>query len=131
MLIDNVVASAMYSFMVGFSGYNKILMAIIDKAKTSFIIEWDTYCYRVMPFGLKNADVTYQRMVTTIFYDMIHKEVEVYIDDMMVKSQIREGYPITLEKFLKTVEKYYLRLNPKKCVSEVTSGKILEYIVSY
>ena len=51
----------------------------------SFIIEWGTYCYKKMPFGLKNAGATYQRMATTMFHDMIHKEVEVYVDDMMVK----------------------------------------------
>ena len=55
--------------------------------KTSFIIEWGTYCYRVMPFGLKNARATYQRAATTLFHDMIHKDVEVYVDDMIVKSQ--------------------------------------------
>ena len=75
----------MYSFMDGFSRYNQILMAIIDKVKTSFIIEWGTYYYRVMAFGLKNASATYQRMEITMFHNMIHKEVEVYVDEMMVK----------------------------------------------
>ena len=60
-LIDNADACAMYSFMDGFSGYNQILMAIINKAKNAFITEWGTYYYRVMPFGLKNAGATYQR----------------------------------------------------------------------
>ena len=124
-LIDNAAGYSMYSFMDGFSGYNQILMAIIDKAKTSFITEWGTYCYRVMPFGMKNAGTTYQRMATAMLHDMIHKEVEVYIDDMMVKSKTREGHPVALEKFLKRVEKYSLRLNPKKCVFRVTSGKCL------
>ena len=73
--------------MDGFSGYNQILMAIIDKTRTTFITEWGIYCYRVMPFGLKNAGATYQRMATSIFHDIIHKEVEVYVDDLMVKSK--------------------------------------------
>ena len=76
-LIDNVATCAMYSFIDGFSKYNQILMAIIDKAKTSVIIEWGTYCYRVMPFGLKNACTIYQRMEKVMFHDMIYKEVEV------------------------------------------------------
>ena len=105
-------------------------MAIIEKAKTAFITEWGTYCYRVMPFGLKNAGATYQRMATAMFHDMIHKEVEVYVDDMMVKSKTREEHPAALEKFLQRVEKYSLRLNPKKCVFGVTSGKMLGYTVS-
>ena len=63
-----------------------------------------------------------------MFHDMIHKEVEVYIDDMMVKSKIREGHPAALEKFLKRVKKYSIRLHPKKCIFGVSSGKILGYI---
>ena len=129
-LIDNAAPCAIYSFMDGFSRYNQILMAIINKAKMSFITEWDTYCYRIMPFGLKNTGATYQRMATAMFHDMMHKEVEVYIDDMMVKCETREGHPATLEKFLIRVEQYILRLNPKKCVFRVTSSKMLGYIVS-
>ena len=65
-----------------------------------------------MPFGLKNTDATYPRMATTMFHDMIHKELEVYVDDMMVKSKTREGHLVALEKFLRSVKKYSLR--PKR-----------------
>ena len=82
------------------------------------------------PFRLKNAGATYLRAVTALFHDMMHKEVEVYVDDMMVKSEIREGHFETLDKFLARLEKYNLRLNPKKCVFRVTSGKLLGHIVS-
>ena len=68
--------------------------------------------------------------MTALFHDMMHKEVEVYIDDMMVKSEIREGHFEALDKFLARLEKYNLRLNPKKCVFRVTSGKLLGHIVS-
>ena len=54
-IVDSAASSAMYSFMNGFSGYNQIMMAVMDKIKTTFITEWGTYCYNVMPFGLKNA----------------------------------------------------------------------------
>ena len=64
----------------------------MDKIKTAFITEQGIYCYKVMPFGLKNAGATYQRAATTLFYDMMHKEVEMYIDDMMVKSKTIEGH---------------------------------------
>ncbi|CAL8174058.1 unnamed protein product [Prunus armeniaca] len=57
-----------------------------DKAKTSFIIERGTYCYKVMPFGLKNAEATYQRLVNKIFKEQIGKAIEVYVDDMLVKA---------------------------------------------
>ena len=86
MLVDNTIGHSMLSFMDGFFGYNKILMAPDDMEKTSFIIKWGTYCYKVMSFGLKNARTTYQRATTTLFHDMMHRDVEVYMDDMIVKS---------------------------------------------
>ena len=116
--------------MDGFSGYNQIMMAVMDKIKTTFITKWGMYCYKVMPFGLKNAGATYQRAATALFHDMIHKEVEVYVDDMMVKSEMREGHFKALDKFLARLEKYNLRFNPKKCVFVVISGKLLGHIVS-
>ena len=63
-------------------------------------------------------------MATTLLHDMIHKEIEVYVDDMMVKSETREGHFAALDKFLARAEKNNLRLNPKKCVFGVTSGKL-------
>ena len=69
------------SFMDGLSGYNQI--------KTTFTTE-GIYCYTVMPFGLKNADATYQRMAIALLHDMMHNEVEVYADDMIVKSKERD-----------------------------------------
>ena len=86
MLVDSIAGHSMLSFMDEFSGYNQILMALEDMEKTSFIIEWGTYCYRVMPVGLKNVRATYQIAATTLFYDMMHRDVEVYVDDMIVKS---------------------------------------------
>ena len=76
--------------MDGFLGYNQIMMAVMDKIKTAFITKWGTYCYKVMPFGLKNTGATYQRAATALFHDIMHKEVKVYVDDMMVKSETRE-----------------------------------------
>ena len=68
-------------------------------------------------------------MATTLFHDLMHKEIEVYVDDMMVKSETRDGHIEALEKFLQRVDKYNLRLNPKKCVFGVTSGKLLGHTV--
>ncbi|RVX01350.1 Retrovirus-related Pol polyprotein from transposon 297 [Vitis vinifera] len=113
-----------------FSGYNKILMALEDMEKTTFIIEWGTYCYKVMPFGLKNAGATYQRVVTTLFHDMMHRDVEVYVDDMIVKSQGKADHLGALERFFERIQKFRLRLNPKKCTFGVTSGKLLGHMVS-
>ena len=129
-IVDSAASSAMYSFMDGFSGYNQIMMAVMDKIKTVFITEWGTYYYKVMPFRLKNAGATYQRAATALFHDMMHKEVEVYVDDMMVKSETRKGHFEALDKFLARLEKYKLRLNLKKCVFRGTSGNLLGPIVS-
>ena len=86
MLVDSTAEHSMLSFIFGFFGYNQIMMALENMEKTSFITEWGTYCYRVMPFGWKNAGATYQRAATTRFHDMMHRDVEVYVDDMIVKS---------------------------------------------
>ncbi|RVW77843.1 Retrovirus-related Pol polyprotein from transposon 17.6 [Vitis vinifera] len=96
----------------------------------TFITEWGTYCYRVMPFGLKNAGATYQRAATTLFHDMMHRDVEVYVDDMIVKSRGRADHLDALERFFERIRKFRLRLNPKKCTFGVTSGKLLGHIVS-
>ena len=86
----------MLSFMDGFSECNQIKMAPEDMEKTSFITPWGIDCYKVMPFGLKNAGATYQRVATTLLHDLIHKEVEVYVDDMIVKSKDHEGHILAL-----------------------------------
>ena len=70
LLVDSTTDHSMLFFMNEFSGYNKILMALEDMKKTTFIIEWGTYCYRVMPFGLKNVGATYQRAATTLFHEI-------------------------------------------------------------
>ncbi|RVW77330.1 Transposon Ty3-G Gag-Pol polyprotein [Vitis vinifera] len=130
MLVDSTAGHSMLSFMDGFSGYSQILMAPEDMEKTSFITEWGTYCYRVMPFGLKNAGATYQRAATTLFHDMMHRDVEVYVDDMIVKSRGRSDHLAALERFFERIRQFRLRLNPKKCTFGVTSGKLLGYMVS-
>ncbi|XP_039687848.1 uncharacterized protein [Medicago truncatula] len=129
-LVDSTAKSKVFSFMDGFSGYNQIKMAPEDREKTSFITPWGTFCYKVMPFGLINAGATYQRGMTTLFHDMIHKEIEVYVDDMIVKSITEEDHVKYLQKMFQRLRKYKLRLNPNKCTFGVRSGKLLGFIVS-
>ena len=114
MLVDSIAGHSMLSFMDRFSGYNQILMALEDMEKTYVITEWGTYCYKVMPFGLKNAGATYQRATTTLFHDMMHKDVEVYVDDMIVKSRDRVDHLAALQRFFERIRQFILRLNPKK-----------------
>ena len=129
-LVDNTVGHALQSFMDGFSGYNQIKMALENMEKTSFITPWGTYFYKVMKFGLKNVGATFQRAATTLLHDLIHKEVEVYVDDMIVKSKDREGHILVLRKFFERIRFYKLQLNPKKCTFGVTSRKVLGFMVS-
>ena len=120
----------MLSFIDGFSGYNQIRLAEEDQDKTSFTMPWGTYCYVVMPFGLKNAGATYQRAMMAIFHDMIHIDMEVYVDDILVKSRTRSEHPQALAKILQRSREHNLKMNPKKCVFGVSSGKLLGFIVS-
>lgn len=89
MLVDNTTQFSVFSFMDGFSGYNQIRMAPEDMEKTTFITPWGTFFYKVMLFGLKNVGATYQHATITLFHDIIHKEIEFYVDDMIAKSQTK------------------------------------------
>jgi hypothetical protein len=83
-----------------------------------------------MPFSLKNAGTTYQRMAIALLHDIMHKEVEVYVDDMIVKSATRGEHITNLRKFFERIKKYKLRLNPNNCTFEVTAGKLLGHMIS-
>ena len=95
--------------MNGFSGYNQIRLAEEDQDKTSFTTPWGTYCYVVMPFGLKNAGATYQRAMMAIFHDMIHIDMEVYVDDILVKSRTRAEHPKLWQEYSNDLENIILR----------------------
>ena len=85
LLIDSIAGNAIFSFMDGFSGYNQIQMAPRDVEKTAFRKPIGNFYYTMMPFGLKNASATYQLMMITIFHDMMHRELEDYVDVIVVK----------------------------------------------
>ena len=101
-----------HSWMV--SGYNHIKIVPEDQEKTAFTCAWETFCWNVMPFGLKNVGATYQRAVTTIFYDMTHKTMEDYMDDTLVKSAKCNTHLQDLGRILDHMEKFTLCLNLKK-----------------
>ena len=90
MLMDATIGHKLLSFMDAFSGYNQILMHPDDQEKTAFITERGMFCYTVIPFRLKNAGATYQRLVNKMFTDMLGTTMEVYIDNMLVKSLVVE-----------------------------------------
>ncbi|KAM2283573.1 hypothetical protein ACFXTI_032659 [Malus domestica] len=83
-----------------------------------------------MPFGLKNVGVTYQRLVNSMFTEQIGKNMEIYIDDMLVKSKHADQRITNLSKTFTILKRYRLRLNPNKCVFDVGSGKFLGFMIS-
>ncbi|KAL0296832.1 UNVERIFIED_CONTAM: Transposon Tf2-12 polyprotein [Sesamum radiatum] len=87
LMIDATTGHEALSFMDGSSWYNQIRLAPADEELTAFRTSKGIYCYKVMPFGLKNAGATYQKAMQKIFDDMLHKNVECYVDDLVVKSK--------------------------------------------
>ena len=105
-------------------------MAPEDEEHTAFTTERGLYCYKVMPFGLKNAGATYQRLVNKVFQSQIGRNMEVYVDDMLVKS-IEAGEHIKdLQEAFATLRKHQMKLNPTKCAFGVALGKFLGFMVT-
>ena len=101
-----------------------------NQEKTLFVTSQGLYCYKVMPFGLKNAEATYQRLVNRMFSHQIGKNVEVYVDDMLVKIKDEVNHLDDLKETFNTLRKYNMKLNPTKCVFAITLGKLLGFMVS-
>ena len=101
-----------------------------DQEKTSFVTSQGLYCYKVIPFGLKNVGATYQRWVNCMFSLQIGTNVEVYVDDMLVKSKDEANHLDDLKETFNTLCKYNMKLNPAKYVFAVASGKLLGFMVS-
>ena len=130
LIVDATIGHELLNFMDAFSSYNQISMDPDDQEKTSFVIGQGTYCYRVMPFGLKNAGATYQRLVNRMFQRQIGASMEVYIDDMLVKSTTTELHIAHLAEAFQIVKEYNMKLNPAKCAFGVSVGKFLGFIVN-
>lgn len=113
----------MLSFLDAYSGYNPICIHPWDEEKTTFITKSANYCYQVMPFDLKNAKATYQHLMDTNFKDQIGRNTEVYVDNMVVKFDGAKPYAQDLQEIFLQIQKYNMRLNPKKCVFGVRRGK--------
>lgn len=103
------------SFMDAYSGYNQIRMHLEDRQKIAFYATDGIYCYKVMPFGLKNAGATYQRLVNRLFLAQLGQTMEAYMDDMIVKSAKRLMHTLDLHAAFEVVRQHNLHLNPDKC----------------
>ncbi|XP_021602320.1 uncharacterized protein LOC110607500 [Manihot esculenta] len=129
-MVDSTTVFDYMSSLDAMSGYHQIPMDRSDEEKTSFITEDGTYCYRAMPFGLKNVGATYQRLMNKIFKGHIGRNVEVYVDDMVVKSQTFQQHMADLKEVFGVLEQYKMRLNPAKCAFFIRGGKFLGYMVN-
>ena len=132
--IDTMVGSTarheLLSFMDAFSGYNQIKMKEDDQERTSFVTSQGLFCYKVMPFRLKNAGATYQRLMNKMFTHQTGRNIQVYVDDMLVKSLREKDHLNDLQETFDTLRSYNMKLNPSKCVFGVTAGKFLGFMVS-
>ncbi|GKV12837.1 hypothetical protein SLEP1_g23931 [Rubroshorea leprosula] len=131
LLVDGVARHRILSFMDGYSGYNQIFIAEEDISKTAFRCPGNigTYEWVVMPFGLKNAGATYQRAMNAIFHDMIGRFMEIYIDDVVVKSMEDEEHLEHLRKAFERMRQHGLKMNPLKCAFGVIAGNFLGFLV--
>lgn len=130
LLVDSTTGHELLSFMDAYSGYNQIKMYELGMEATSFVINRGTYCYKVMPLGLKNAGATYQRIVNRIFKEKIRETLEVYVDDMVLKDKEKTDHIIHHKESFDLFRKYNMKLNPEKCIFGVASRKFLGYLVT-
>ncbi|GJR02477.1 reverse transcriptase domain-containing protein [Tanacetum coccineum] len=117
-------------FLDAYKGYHQIKMAKEDEEKTAFITIQGIFCYSKIPFGLKNAGATYQRLVDKAFQKQIGRNLEVYVDDLVIKSRREQEIIRDIEETLRTLREINMKLNPKKCTFGVEEGMLLGYKVN-
>ena len=119
------------SFLDAFQGYHQIPLALEDQEKIAFVTPMGNYHYKVMSFGLKNAGSTYQKMMTRMFEPRLGKNIEIYVDNMVVKSKVVTEHLEDLGDIFDVLRRHKLRLNASKCSFGVGSGKFLGYMVTH
>ena len=128
-LVDATCGHQWMSFLDVFQGYHQITLAVEDQEKTSFITLEANYHYIEMPFGLKNVEATYQRIMIRMFRDKIGDMVEVYINDMVIKSWESQRHIDDLMGVFEILRQHRLCLNADVCVFGVGVGKFLGYMI--
>jgi hypothetical protein len=123
-IVDSTSGSDLLSFLDAYSGFHQIQMFREDRKHTAFVIVDELYCYVVMPYGLKNDLPTFVRAMSKTFGDQIKDKVEVYVDDIVVKT--KRGSTLVFDRLQAT----HTKLNPDKCVFGVFAGKLLGFLVS-
>ncbi|XP_074556805.1 uncharacterized protein LOC141812691 [Curcuma longa] len=129
-MVDSTAGYEYICMLDAYQGYHQIPLDVNDQDKVSFITADGTFCYTVMPFGLKNAGATYQRLMDQVFHDQKGRNVEVYVDDILIKSTSRETLITDIEETCCTLRHYDLKLNPAKCLFGGRVGRFLGYVVT-
>ncbi|GJT15437.1 reverse transcriptase domain-containing protein [Tanacetum coccineum] len=117
-------------FLDVYKGYHQIQMAKEDEEKTTFITSQGIFCYTKIPFGLRNAGATYQRLVDKAFHKQIGRNLEVYVDDLVIKSRTEDEIVRDIEETFETLREINMKLNPKKCTFGVEEWMFLGYKVN-
>ncbi|GJS62346.1 reverse transcriptase domain-containing protein [Tanacetum coccineum] len=117
-------------FVDAYKGYHHIQMAKEDEEKTAFINNQGIFCYTKMPFGLRNVGETYQRLMDKAFHKQIGRNLEVYVDDLVIKSRTEDEIVRDIEETFKTLREINMKLNPKKCTFRVEEGMFLGYKIN-
>jgi hypothetical protein len=121
---------ARLSFLDTYSGYNQIKLKKEDEEKTAFITPYGVFCYQVMPFGLKNAGATYQWMMQNYLGSQIGRNIQVYIDDVVITTRKEESLISDLMETFDNLNRYELKLNPTKYSFSMSVGHLLGFLVS-
>nr|CAE05102.2 OSJNBa0009K15.22 [Oryza sativa Japonica Group] len=129
-IVDSTAGCDLLCFLDAYSGYHQIRMAREDEEKTAFITPIGTYCYTTMPFGLKNAGPTFQRTTRISLGSQIGRNVEAYVDDLVVKTRNQETLLSDLAETFESLRTARIKLNPDKCVFGVPAGKLIGFLVS-
>jgi hypothetical protein len=129
-VVDSVAGCETMALLDCFTGYHQIWLRKIDKEKTSFITPFGTYCYLSMPEGLKNAGLTFYRMMKAILKEQMERNIFAYVDDIVVASRKKETQLQDLAETSTNMRKAQLKLNLDKCVFGLSRGKVLGYLVS-
>ena len=130
LLVDSTTRLHLLSFMDAFYSYNRIKLDEAGQEKTSFVTNQGLFCHKVMPFGLKNVGATYQRLINKMFAHQIGINVQVYINDMLVKTRREDEHLNDLRETFDTLHFYNMKLNPSQCAFGVMAGKFLGFMVS-
>jgi hypothetical protein len=129
-IIDSTAGCERLSFLDAYSGYNQIRLKVEDEVNTAFITPYGVFCYQTMPFGLKNAGATYQRMMQKCLATQIGKNVQVYIDDVVITTKSESSLLDDLREMFDNLNRFRIKLNPTKCSFGVPAGELLGYLVS-